>query len=718
MRFRRRGDKPSPWAFFNDFPRVLTYVRPHRRLAAGSFAMVGVSSLMTLLSPWPLAILIDTVLGNKPIPALLSFLGGVDRETLLVIAVVAGVVVTGLQSASSLVDNYVNTKLDQRMVLDLRTEMFDHAQRLSLAYHDNARTGQLMYQINNQSSAVGAVAVACPPLAQSVLTLVGMFVVVYRIDPTLALLSLTVVPVVYASAGYYMRNIEPQVRRVRRLEGDSLTIVHEAMAMLRVIVAFGRERHEHDRFRVQAEEAVDARVRLTVRQTAFSLTVALTTALGTALVLGFGAHSVLADDMTAGELLVVMGYIASIYQPLEQISNTLSGFQQHFISLAGAFSLLDTPLEIEERPDATALSRASGAVALDAVSFDYAGRRGTLVDVAFDVRPGQRVGIVGPTGAGKSTLLNLIPRFYDPQRGRVLIDGHDVRDLTLDSLRAQVSVVLQEPLLFSGSIADNIRYGRLEASDDEVVAAAQAANAHDFVSALPDGYGTQLGERGALLSGGERQRLSVARAFLKDAPILILDEPTSSIDSQTEAVILEALERLAAGRTTFMVAHRLSTVLDADLIVVMNHGRIVEHGRHHELIARSGLYRQLWEAQQGARRRGAAARLSADDLEQMTRAITDAAESGSDLSGPALAELARAMAVAGGDRGPHDRDERDAAWRFVAAAWALLHDGSADALRELAEADTTGGGMAERLLRDLGLTTATEPVAITPGQAR
>src|SRR5829696_2252674 len=333
-------ERPSPWEFFKDFPRILPYLRPHKQLAFLSVGMVGFSALMALLSPWPLALLIDTVLGNKPLPALVGFLDGLDPYTLLVIAVLSGLLVTGLEHGLAVVDDYVHTKLDQNMVLDLRSDLFRHAQRMSLSYHDSKRTGALMYQINNQAAAVGAVTVSLPP--------VGMFVVVYKIEPTLALLSLSVVPFIYYSAGYYARRIDPRVREVRHMEGQSLAIVHEAMAMVRVIVAFGREPHEYHRFRKQAEGAVDARVRLTVRQTMFSLVVTMITAIGTALVLGFGAHYVLKHRMTAGELLVVMGYIASIYKPLEQISNTVSSLQEQFISLRGALDLLDTDPEIEE----------------------------------------------------------------------------------------------------------------------------------------------------------------------------------------------------------------------------------------------------------------------------------------------------------------------------------------------------------------------------------
>ncbi|MFL5818318.1 MAG: ABC transporter ATP-binding protein [Conexibacter sp.] len=597
---RRKDDAESPFAFLKDFRRIGPYLRPHKGLAITSLVLMALSALMALLAPWPLAILLDTVLGEKPLPSLLGWMDGLSTYELLAFAVLSGLFITALEHGLAVYDNYVNTKLDQSMVLDLRSDMFRHAQGLSMAYHDSKQMGKLMFQINTQASAVGAVTVSIPPLLQSVLTLVGMFVVIEQIQPVLALLSLTVVPFVYLSAGYYTRRIEPRVYEVRKLEGDSLTIVHEAMSMLRVIVAFGRERHEYGRFRAQGEEAVAARVHLTVRQTIFTLAVTMITAIGTALVLGFGAHHVLQKDMTAGELVVVMGYIASMYKPLEQISTTFSSLQQAFISLRSAFDLLETEPEIDERPDALPLERVRGAVAFEHVDFAYRGRHGTLRDVTFEVAPGQCVAIVGPTGAGKSTLLSLLTRFYDPAAGRVLLDGHDVRDLQLQALRAQISVVLQEPLLFSASIRDNIRYGRLSASDEEVEAAARAANAHDFVAALPKGYDTRLGERGALLSGGERQRISVARAFLKDAPLLILDEPTSSIDSKTEAVILDALARLIRGRTTFVVAHRLSTVRDANLILVVDHGQVVEQGTHAQLLARGGLYAELFDAQRGA----------------------------------------------------------------------------------------------------------------------
>ena len=709
-RLRLRRKRPSPWAFFKDFPRVLPYLRPHRKLAAGSLGIVFASTAMALLSPWPLAILIDTVLGNDPLPSLLGVLDGLGRYELLAFAVITGLVVTGLEHGLAVVDDYINTKLDQSMVLELRSDMFRHAHRLSLAWHDQKKTGMLMYQINDQASAVGSITVSLPPLLQSVLTLVGMFVVVYLIEPSLALVALSVVPFIYYSAGYYARRIQPRIMHVRNLEGTSLAIVHEAMSMMRVIIAFGRESYEYRRFRKQSKEAVDARVDLTVRQTLFSLVVTMTTAIGSALVLAYGAYHVLKDRMTAGELLVVMGYIAALYKPLEQISHTVSSLQQQFISLRNALDLLDTEPDIVERADAIAFDRAAGAVAYENVSFGYSGRPGTLKDVSFEAPAGARVAVVGPTGAGKSTLLHLLPRFYDPKHGRVLIDGHDVRDLRLDALRAQISIVQQEPLLFAGSIRANIAYGRLDASEQEILDAARAANAHDFISALPKGYDTDLGERGAKLSGGERQRISVARAFLKDAPILILDEPTSAIDSRTEAVILEALARLMEGRTTFMVAHRLSTIRDSDLILVVNHGAIVEQGTHDELLDAGGLYAELHDAQHGAPRRQAAAVIGADGLSELTKAIAEGRERGGDLAGPALAELARAMAARDADGAALADDGQEAVWLLAGATWPLLRDGCTDRLRELAGGGGNGergldeaAEMARQMLSDLGL---------------
>ncbi len=580
-------------------PRALRYLRPYRWLLGVTVILTIIGSGLALAAPWPLALLVDNVLvGGEP-PALIAQLFGTQPGRLIIVAVIAGFVVTLLTNAVSVADVSAQVRLEQRMILDLRSDLLAHVQRLSLAFHEDQRKGALMFAINNQASAVGEVVTSLLPLAQAAFTLAGMFLIAFALSPILALVSLTIVPFVYSFTGVYGRRIEPRLRRVRDLEGSSLSIVHEAMAMMRVIVAFGRERHEHRRFTRQGREAVEGRINVTVAQTAFSLGVNVLTAAGTALVLGIGAYQVRAGTLTIGQLLVVLSYIAAVYQPLEQISGTIARLQERLIALEAAIDLLDREPEVQDPPNGRVLDRCQGRIEFEGVHFSYRERQRTLADISFEVGPGKTVAIVGPTGAGKSTLVSLIPRFFDPQQGRVLLDAVDVREIGLESLRRQTSIVLQEPLLFRGTIRDNIRYGRLDAKDEEIITAAKNANAHAFIEALPAKYETVVGEGGAKLSGGERQRIAIARAFLRDAPILILDEPTSSVDSRTEIAILDALKGLAHGRTTFLIAHRLSTVRDADEILVLNGGRIIQRGIHEQLAGSPGLYQQMYQAQMG-----------------------------------------------------------------------------------------------------------------------
>ncbi len=581
-------------------PRVLQYMKPYWRLAWVSGLLIVFGAAFSLLTPWPLAILFDYVLTQKPFPPFLAFFlepVADNRGLLLVLVVAAGLLIAVLQNAATVLHTYVNTKIDQSMVLDFRSDMMQHAQRLSLAFHDQRRTGKIIFAINNMGSEIARLLTVIPPLAESFLTLIGMFWIVALLDWQIALLAMGVVPFLYYSVSNYMKRVHPQLQEVRGMEAESLSLVHEAISMQRVVVAFGREDYEHRRFKEHGINTVEKRVKLTVRQTMFSLGVNTITAAGTAAVLGFGGWHVMRGDLTIGQLTVIIGYIAAVYKPLETISTTIASLQEISVALDASFGLLDTPVEIKDTPGAKPLRQCEGYVRFENVSFAYQERHRTLEDISFEVRPGQVVGIVGQTGAGKTTLVALLPRFYEPHRGSIVVDGEDIRNMTLKSLRDQFSIVLQEPLLFSGTIAENIRYGRLEANHDEIIAAAEAANAHDFIMRLPHKYETRLGERGAKLSGGERQRIAVARAFLRNSPILILDEPTSSIDTKTEAVILDALERLMEGRTTIMIAHRLSTVRNADLLLVLHDGRIVEQGSHEELLERGGVYSQLYHLQ-------------------------------------------------------------------------------------------------------------------------
>jgi len=600
-----KAEKASAWALWRALPRTKPYLRPYRRTLVAVLALTILAAVFGLAEPWPLAVILNTVLQDQKTSGVIEFVFGSEPTVwvILVTMVLARFLLTAVGNGFTVLNHYLGSKMEQNMVLDLRSDLFAHAQRLSLTFHDERQTGALMSQINTQASAVGNIVMVVPPIVESLLTLVGMLVIATLIDWQLALLSLIVIPLLYWSFGLYGRRIVPRLQRVQSLEWRSLSIVHEAMSMLRVIVTFGREDHEHRRFREQGQTAVDERVKLTVSQSLYTLGVQTTTAAGTSLVLGVGAWHVIQGTISLGELIVMMTYIGSVYQPLEQLSMTVGTVHDQLVQFNASLDLLDTEPEVTEKPDAVEVGRVRGRITAQGVSFTYRGRKATLSDISFHARPGERVAIVGHTGAGKSTLMSLLIRFYDPHSGRIEMDGVDLRDLTLKSLRDQISVVLQEPLLFSGTIEDNIRYGKLEATKEEVVEAARAANADDFISGLPSGYGTPIGERGAQLSGGERQRICVARAFLKDAPILILDEPTSSIDSKTERVILDALDDLMEGRTSFMIAHRLSTVRHVDQILVMSEGRIVERGTHEDLIRDGGIYGQLYEAQTRERKK-------------------------------------------------------------------------------------------------------------------
>jgi ATP-binding cassette, subfamily B, bacterial len=602
---RRKQDKRSAWDLWKALPQARPYLRPYRRTLITVTGLTVLVAIFGLGEPWPLAVILNSVLHDVKPSGFVKFVFGDKPEVgvVLVVMVVGRFLLVVIGNALTVLCHYRGATMEQNMVLDLRSDLFAHVQRLSLAFHDKKQTGALMSQINMQAASLGTIVMVIPPIFEALMTLVGMLIIAALIDWQLAILSLIIVPVLYWSFGAYGRRIVPRLQRVQELEWRSLSIVHEAMSMLRVIVSFGREDYEHKRFREQGQTAVDERVKLTVSQSIYTLGVQTATAAGASLILAVGAWAVIKHRISIGELIVLMTYIASVYQPLEQMSATVGMIHDELVQFHSSLRLLATEPDVYEKPNAVDLVRARGEVRARAANFSHQGRENTLRDISFHANPGERIAVVGHTGAGKSTLMSLLIRFYDSDSGSIEIDGVDIRDLKLRSLRSQFSVVLQDPLLFSGTIEENIRYGKLDAGHGEIVGAAKAANAHSFIEQLPDGYETVLGERGAHISGGERQRICVARAFLRDAPILILDEPTSSIDSSTEGVILDALDDLMVGRTSFMVAHRLSTVRHADQILVMKDGRIVERGDHDELVEQDGIYRGLYEAQTRERNR-------------------------------------------------------------------------------------------------------------------
>ncbi len=563
------------------FKRLLAEARPYRRHIAATFVVSLLATPLALLTPVPLMVAVDSVIGTHPVPGFLDALlpAAVIGSDTALLAALAGMfvliaVLTQVQAAGTTV---LQTYTGERLVMLFRSKLFQHVQRLSLAYHDRIGTADSTYRIQYDAMAIQYVAVQSTiAFITAATTLVGMLYVTYRIDPQLALIALAVVPPILLSAKVFRPRMRGQSREVKKLESSALSVVQEVLTGLRVVKAFGQEDREHERFLGRAGEGMRARIRLALVEGAYSLLIGVTIGAGGAAVLFVGMRRVQSGAMTLGDLLLVMGYLAALYAPLKTMAKNAGSLQKNLASAERAFGILDETPEVPERPHARPLARASGAVQFAQVGFAYEADHPVLDDVSFAIEPGERVGIAGPTGAGKSTLMNLLTRFYDPTCGSILLDGVDLRDYRLADLRNQFGIVLQEPVLLSTSIEENIAYARPRASEGEIEAAARAANAHDFITDLPEGYATPVGERGMRLSGGERQRISLARAFLKDAPILILDEPTSSVDVKTEAVIMEAMERLMSGRTSFMIAHRLSTLDVCERRLQIERGRVAE----------------------------------------------------------------------------------------------------------------------------------------------
>jgi ATP-binding cassette subfamily B protein len=500
-----------------------------------------------------------------------------SHDAALIVAVGLLVAITLAKQVQDLATRMLRAYVLERLTLDLRARLFLHAQRLSLTHHDRQGTMDATYRIQKDvPDAQSIIVESVFPSFAAALSLVGMFVVTARIDAQLALVAITVAPVLLLMNQYYRGRFRRRSTEVLSLETTAIGIVQEALGALRVVKAFGQERREQERFVRRSSEGMWARLKMWLVESGYSIWVSLVTVAGTSFVLYVGVRHVQTGRLTLGALLMVMGYLTQLYEPLKTMSRRAAMMQGKLASAERVFTLLDRDVDVGERPDARPVGHAIGHIELDHVSFGYDADRVVLRDVSVVIPAGARVGIAGPTGSGKTTLVNLLLRLYDATEGRILLDGVDVRALRLDDLRRQYAMVLQDPVLFSTTVAENIAYARPDASRNEIVDAARAANAHDFITRLPEGYDTPVGERGMTLSGGERQRVSLARAFLKNAPILVLDEPTSAVDLGSEALIMEALERLVQGRTTLMIAHRLSTLEACDLRLELAHGQLVD----------------------------------------------------------------------------------------------------------------------------------------------
>jgi ATP-binding cassette subfamily B protein len=555
-------------------------------------AKIGVD----LLKPWPLKVLVDFGLSGESLtPALAglaAFLPGSEtRESIIGWSVAATVALFLMSWALGVAAAYANIGFGQRMVYDLATDLYSHLQRLSLRFHSRQSVGDSIRRVTTDCGCVSVIVKdALLPFAAAVITFIAMFVIMWRMDPSLTLVAVAVAPWLMFVLRRYLDPMLARSYEQQEAEGRIYEVMERTLSAVPVVQAFGQEPACDRAFARATNASAEAAVAAVAVGLKFKVLTGFGTACGTAAIMWLGAHSVLAGRLTVGDILVFLAYLAALYGPLETLMYAPSATQGAAGSARRVLEILDTRREVEDRPHARPLTRVAGHVRIEHVTFGYEPHRPVLHDVSLEVRPGDTVAIIGPTGAGKSTIAGLVPRFYDPWSGRVTLDGVDLRDLELKSLRSQVAVVLQESFLFPMTIAENIAYGRPRVSRREIEEAARAANADAFINRLPQGYDTVIGDRGATLSGGERQRIAVARAIVKDAPVLILDEPTSAIDSITEASLLEALERLMCGRTTIIIAHRMSTIANADRVVALVDGAIEEIGSPADLLGGRGLY--------------------------------------------------------------------------------------------------------------------------------
>ncbi|HEX4193186.1 MAG TPA: ABC transporter ATP-binding protein [Stellaceae bacterium] len=575
--------------------KLLPYLRPYKWRVLWAFIQIFLVAGFELLKPWPLQLVIDDVLGgNKTGFPFLSQLAPLD----LLLAAAIGLVVINLGSAGlTWLHNVTTIAVGQGMVNDLRGALYAHLQRLSLAFHSRQKVGDLMYRITADSFAVQTVIMnGLLPIISAVVLLAGMLIVMIPLDPLLTLVSLIVVPALFVLIAIFNKKIIAVATEVRDRDSYVYTLVHWAMSSIKVVQAFTKEEEEYRRFMSASRASLDATLRLYSWQTIYSGMVGSLTAAGTALVIYVGARSVMTHTLTIGQLIVFISYLAQLYNPVNQITQSWGLIAGARIGARRSFEVLDTEPDLKDGSRNFPNAGARGAVEWRDIHFRYRDEMPVLDGISVSVKPGMKVALVGPTGAGKSTLMGLLPRFFDPSDGAVFIDGINVRDYKLNALRQQISMVLQPPLVFPMSVRDNIAYGRPDASDAEIESAARLARIDGLINSLPQRYDTVLGDN-ATLSEGEKQRLTIARAILRNAPILILDEPTSALDVETEAMVMEGINRLTQGRTTFIIAHRLSTVRSADVILVLRNGTIAESGSFDELMRRGGVFAGLYNTQ-------------------------------------------------------------------------------------------------------------------------
>ena len=579
-----------------------TLLRPHAKaLAVGLLAVIG-ETIADLLQPWTLKIVFDNVLksgslkGQGWLNQLILSTVGTNRLAILRFAAVAALVIAVAGAVCSYWEKYLTTSVGQWVMHDLRRTLYSHVQRLSLSYHDHKQTGDLISRVTTDIDAIQSfIASGVLGVFINILTLAGMVGVMFYINWRFTLIALSVAPGLFAVVYSYTRRIKKASREVRKKEGEIVSAIQEVLTSIRVVKAFAREDYEQRRLEEESLESVEISLRARGLKAKLSPLVEIIVAIGTSLVLWFGARMVLQGDLSAGSLIVFILYLGKMYKPMQELSKMTDAYAKASVGYERIREVLATDREVADLPNARPARRFRGRVEFDNVSFHYEEGSPVLGGVTLRIEPGQTAALVGPTGAGKTTIVSLIPRFYDPVSGVVRIDGQDVRGFTQKSLRQQISFVLQETLLFHGPIWNNIAYGKPGASRAEIYRAAELANAHEFIDRMPKGYDTLVGERGVTLSGGQRQRIAIARAVIRDSPILILDEPSSGLDAASEKLVFEALDRLMEGKTSIVIAHRLSTIRRADVIFVADGGIIRESGTHEQLLRSGGLYAELYE---------------------------------------------------------------------------------------------------------------------------